>query len=151
MSIAISKLVWENGPENPADTLMMLALAEHADHTGYCWPGVEALARKCRVSRRTAQRTLRKLEADGWMRVVVRGRGRLSNRYQINVPNLEYGAYRDASRRDTHVASDATPTSPEPSRNHQKNHQTLSSSSEHDPWAAEGEGVDLFPNPWRTP
>jgi hypothetical protein len=93
VSIAVSKSVWDNGPETPTDTLMLLALAEHSDHTGYCWPGIETLARMCRVSRRSAQKTLRKLESEGWIRVVVKGGGRLSNRYQIDLGRLAEGCH----------------------------------------------------------
>lgn len=145
MSIAVSKLVWDYGPQNPSDTLMLLALADFADHTGYCWPGVDTLARMCRVSRRSAQRTLRRLEDEGFIKVVVKGHGRLSNRYQMDLMFLEYRDVSVTSRGDVSVTSEVTSASPYPSRNHHENHQQGPLS----PWLSEGEGEKEGEDAWR--
>jgi hypothetical protein len=88
-------LVWQNGPQAPADRLMLLALADNADDHGLAWPGVDRLAAKCGVTRRPAQRTLRRLEADGWLTTILGGGTRaqrtigIPSRYQLNMERLD--------------------------------------------------------------
>jgi hypothetical protein len=45
----------------PTLKLVLMALADAADDHGICWPSVSTLARKCTVSTRTVQRSLRAL------------------------------------------------------------------------------------------
>jgi len=45
----------------PSTKLVLLALADIADDTGYCWPSVKTIARKAGVSPRTVQRLLLEL------------------------------------------------------------------------------------------
>ena len=69
MSIAQMTLVWGLPEEvGPADRLVLLALADCANDDGRCWPGVATVARKCAMSERNVQRTLRDLEAGGRVR-----------------------------------------------------------------------------------
>jgi hypothetical protein len=81
--------VWEHSQAEKEGLLVMLALADHADDSGYCYPGIERIARKCRVSSRTVQRHLKSLCEIGELRIE-RGRGvtvqgGVTNRYQITV------------------------------------------------------------------
>jgi hypothetical protein len=64
MSIHVMAWVFDSAPEdsNPTEMLVMLALADHANpEGGLSYPSVERLARYCRFSERTVQRTLREL------------------------------------------------------------------------------------------
>lgn len=45
----------------PTLKLILMALADAADDQGVCWPSVSTLAKKCTVSTRTVQRSLRAL------------------------------------------------------------------------------------------
>jgi hypothetical protein len=45
----------------PTLKLVLMALADAADDQGVCWPSVSTLAKKCTVSTRTVQRSLRTL------------------------------------------------------------------------------------------
>jgi hypothetical protein len=45
----------------PTLKLVLMALADAADDQGVCWPSVSTLAKKCTVSTRTVQRSLRAL------------------------------------------------------------------------------------------
>lgn len=64
MSIKIQAWVWENAADvKGTDLLMLLAIADHANDEGICWPSVGTLAAKCRVSERQAQYIISRLEA----------------------------------------------------------------------------------------
>ena len=55
------------------------ALATYMDRDGVCWPSVETISRLLRLSRRTVQRAIRTLEAQGFLRVQLGGgRGKAS-------------------------------------------------------------------------
>jgi hypothetical protein len=83
MSVRVMGYVWDYSEAHGLTRLVMLALADHADHEGECWPSVETIARKCRVGRRTVQRALDEAEAAGELvRVSGGGRGQ-SNRYRV--------------------------------------------------------------------
>lgn len=138
MSVQLMAAVFERGPGNPHQRLLLLALADHADEAGVCWPSVDRLAAKCAVSARQVQRTLQQLQADGWL-VIDRGRGRgNTSLYRLPVARLlgngdtgvgvcepkgdarvgfpadPIGDTGDA-KGDIDVAGKVTPASPEPS------------------------------------
>ena len=65
-----SNLIWASPePREAADRLCLLALADHANEKGFCWPSQARLGRKCGVSKRAIQYTLGRLEAGGYIRV----------------------------------------------------------------------------------
>ena len=82
MSIRIMTQVWDNGPEDPGQLLVMLALADHADDSGVCWPSMERVARKARMGVRNARYVVRKLENAGYLETE-RSSGRGTNKYKI--------------------------------------------------------------------
>ena len=89
MSLKQMTKVWEWSDSEGTSLLVMLALADHADDDGYCFPGIARIARKCRVSERSVQRHLRDLEKIGEL-VIEEGRGIVTqggctNRYRITV------------------------------------------------------------------
>lgn len=57
--------VWETSQQDKGSLLVLLALADFADDDGYCYPSVETVARKSRLTERHTRRILRKLEDDG--------------------------------------------------------------------------------------
>ena len=59
--------VWKHADVSGATLLVLLALADYANHNGICWPGVEALAEKARVSERYVRDLLGDLERDGFI------------------------------------------------------------------------------------
>jgi hypothetical protein len=74
----------------PTKKLILMAIADHADDQGTCFPGQERLADKCCVSRRTVIRAVHDFEEKGILRIIQRpgdGEGRKSNIYKLN---LEY-------------------------------------------------------------
>lgn len=87
MSVKIMSRVWDHSGQDGSTLLVLLALADHADEDGVCWPGIERVAHKARVSERQAQRIIKTLEDKGELlnqsqRGQKGGRG-YTNRYLI--------------------------------------------------------------------
>lgn len=86
--------VWEWSQAEGAVLLVALALADHADDDGYCYPGVERIAKKCRISARSVQRhiaalcDMKELEVALGKGVTVQGGS--TNRYRLTVNNREH-------------------------------------------------------------
>lgn len=68
MSIRFIGAVWDSGLYDGPRLLMMLALADHADDDGWCWPRYETLALKIRRNAKTVYRVLAELEEHGAIR-----------------------------------------------------------------------------------
>jgi predicted ArsR family transcriptional regulator len=72
------------------DLLVLLALVEHADDDGVCWPGQERLAQMTRVNSRTVRRALKRLEQIGLIQRTRRwaedGGGRTSDLIRLRFP-----------------------------------------------------------------
>jgi hypothetical protein len=75
MSIKVMSRVWEHATHKGGSLLLLLALADYADDRGICWPGLEALAEKARLTERQAVNVIHGLIASGDV-VSVPGRGR---------------------------------------------------------------------------
>jgi AraC-like DNA-binding protein len=108
MSIAAYKAVWNFSKATGGAKLLLLALAEHADSNGRCWPGIGRLSDMVGTSERHIKRLLKELE--GLCELEIKratGRGYTSE-YRITLP-LE---------RVTSEAERVTPMSPidEPER-----------------------------------
>lgn len=106
MSFNLQKAIWENGPDNPTQRYILLALADYADDNGgRVFPSIETLAAKCCLSPSTAIRAINQLVAGGW---VNRKRNRqTSNSYIIQIDKLQprgYESYDDSiSVNMTHI------------------------------------------------
>lgn len=50
MSVHVSSWVWKESKASGTELLIMLALADAADHDGQCWPSLKQLSRMCRCS-----------------------------------------------------------------------------------------------------
>lgn len=85
-------LVWERFPSGGNELLAMLALADWSnDHGANCHPSMATIARKLRVSRSSAQRTVHRLIDAGWLQVVgghTGGAPGTTRHYQINLEKL---------------------------------------------------------------
>jgi len=83
--MSIKALNWAFSQELAASPkLTLLALADHADDDGICWPGVTGLAKKTSQSERTIQRRLVELQEAGYLRSEERiGR---TNLYHLILP-----------------------------------------------------------------
>lgn len=65
MSLGISNLAWNADCQNHTAKLVLVALADHANDAGKCWPSVTFLAEKCSMSRQGVLDQIEKLIKDG--------------------------------------------------------------------------------------
>jgi hypothetical protein len=78
--------VWESSSAKGGARLVLLALADHANDEGYCFPSVSRLARRSALSERNVQVILRDLETRGELvRLCGTGRGNV-NQYWVLPP-----------------------------------------------------------------
>lgn len=91
MSVKATTAVWEQSQGSGSKLLVLLALADHADDQGVCFPYIASLASKARCDEKTVRRVLRELqtehEIDIWEWYEKRG-GRKRNCYRIVVGEL---------------------------------------------------------------
>jgi len=68
MSIKVMSEVWEHCTDLKGSALVvMLALADHADDGGICWPAVPTIAKKARISADQTRRIIRTIENHGYI------------------------------------------------------------------------------------
>jgi len=91
VSIYVSNNVWKESVQKGACRLVLLCLADFADHKGKCWPSQATIAERCQLTRNGVQKALAKLISDGDVVIVQQGgifdgkktstTYRISNRY----------------------------------------------------------------------
>lgn len=94
MSVEAMAWVWKNGPTDPTERLVLLAIADHADDLGWCYPSMIGIATKACVTERGARGIVRRLEAGGWIAVKIGGGRGGKSRYRVlmgNNPEQETG------------------------------------------------------------
>lgn len=83
VSLKVTNWVWARSKSRNGARLVMLALADRADDDGFCWPSIEDLAERTRLSPRAVQKGIASLVEDGELKVENGGGRHRSNRYQI--------------------------------------------------------------------
>lgn len=83
MSLKTMNAVWEKSAQEGNKLLILLALADNANDLGFCFPHIDFLIRKTRLSKATVLRNLQALEATGELIVV--HRRTLGNRYIVTL------------------------------------------------------------------
>lgn len=81
MSIKEMSRVWSDSKCKGNELLLLLAIADNANDSGYCYPGIAYLAQKTRMSERTVIRMIDELETVGEL-AAIRRRTK-GNRYMI--------------------------------------------------------------------
>lgn len=111
MSVEASSWAWKQDVSSGAK-LVLLALADHADANGFCWPGVEGLSQKCSLGRSTIWRHMQELEDGQFVARVQRNAqaGRKTNSYQLNLEGKDFPQVpnRDVGNSDREGCVDAT-------------------------------------------
>lgn len=84
MSVTMMAIVWgDDSLKHRSELLVMLALADFARDDGLCWPSIETVARKARVSVRGVQDVILRMEKAGKL-VVETGQGQKgTNLYRV--------------------------------------------------------------------
>lgn len=105
--------VWENAPVRSGELLVLLALADHANDSGTCFPSVARLAERARLSLRQTQRVLRHLEEIGLIGREPHGGRRGTDLFEVYTPDIMSPAGRESdavthSSRVHHPASSMT-------------------------------------------
>lgn len=112
MSVKIMSWVWDHGPSDGTETLVLLALADFCDDEGRCYPSMRRIAEKARMQERSARRVIRRLEDGGWISVNV-GNGRKGcSQYQIMTKKGDHRSQFIDEKTRTHSPPD--PQSPGP-------------------------------------
>ncbi|TYO91447.1 helix-turn-helix domain-containing protein [Oceanicella actignis] len=88
MSFRLMSAILEIGPADKSELLLLLALADYANEDGECWPSIDGLCKKSRLSARGVQSVLRRLEKAGWVRIESGGGRANTNRYTIVLPDV---------------------------------------------------------------
>ena len=55
MSIRIMSRIWDAGPPDPMQRIVLLAIADHADDQGRAYPSMVGIASKCGMTERGAR------------------------------------------------------------------------------------------------
>lgn len=82
MSLDCLTRVWTYSQAKGSALLLMLALADNADNYGFCYPSIQTLAHKTRLSSRQVIRLIEAVESTGELMVIRNGR---YNRYVVNI------------------------------------------------------------------
>lgn len=110
MSIKVTNWVWARSESRNGARLVMLALADRADDNGFCWPSIEDLAERTRLSPRAVQKGIATLVKDGELKVENGGGRHRSNRYQIiPKPCISDGVTGEEPRTSDGVSTEETP------------------------------------------
>ena len=125
--------VWESGPPDKAEILVLLAIADYCNNDGECWPAVSSIARKARMTERGVQKISARLCEIGWLEIDYRMGRKGCNLYRItpNPIHPERGSPRTPEHETPNpvpktpnpVPKNPEPRSPEPSltiKNHQR-------------------------------
>ena len=91
MSVRILSKVWDGFPGGGTELLALLALADWSDDEGRCFPSINSIAKKTRLSRSQAQRTVHALIKQSYLKVIGNefgGAPGSSRRYQIIINSL---------------------------------------------------------------
>jgi hypothetical protein len=105
MGVKTTSKVWEWSESTGTNRLVMLALSDFCDDHDECFPGVARIAKKCRISERTAQRSFRELEAMGELEVLeklgMKTNGGATNRFKLNLKGGDKSGNREKKGGDT--------------------------------------------------
>lgn len=127
VSASVYGLVFRAKIGNPSTKLVLLALADNSNDSGYCFPGVKHLMEKCELGKRQILRHLDKLESDKLIKRESGGLGKgdrsefwinlesVESRVSQKTPKARKGVVEDALRVSSVSDPPITPNKEEPS------------------------------------
>jgi len=90
MSLRAMAAVWELNLPTQTEKLVLLALADHADDDGFCYPGRKYVARKCGITDRHVTRLFNHFQELGILEINEQHKdngGQKSNLYRLLIPS----------------------------------------------------------------
>lgn len=126
MSVDYFEAAFECEALGPTTRFVLVALGDHADANGRCFPSIARLARRTGLSTRSVQKSLRELRAEDYITVAPNAGRSGTNVYILNLtpargaPPQVVRPARDAPHPRTSFAPTPAGDSPEPSENHQE-------------------------------
>lgn len=88
MSISLMTAIWDDETiTDPTKKLLLLALADHANDDGMCWPSIARLAKRACISTGQTTRLISQLIAEGRITADRRGGRERSSTYWLTVRN----------------------------------------------------------------
>lgn len=120
MSIKIMSAIFDSKTLGPTERLIMLALADHADDAGRCYPSMQRLQERTGLSERAVQTNVRALTDKGYLRVIVGGGKGNANVYFVSANPAAETPYQmhpaaDAPQTPQQMRSNPAADAPEPS------------------------------------
>lgn len=112
--------IFDSKTLGPTERLIMLALADHADDAGRCYPSMQRLQERTGLSERAVQTNVRALTDKGYLRVIVGGGKGNANVYFVSAnpaaetPQQMHPAA-DAPQTPQQMRSNPAADAPEPS------------------------------------
>ena len=85
MAVKVSAAVWDAGPRERTMRYVLLALADHADQSGFAFPSIARLAERCALTDRSIIGALKQLQHENWITKTRKGK---ASQYQINLEKL---------------------------------------------------------------
>lgn len=128
MSIRLMSEIWAEGPADGVERFVLLAIADHANDEGFCYPSTAGIAAKCCLDRRTVQRKVKALKEAGWLTIFEQQGPNGKNLLQVHFPDQGGAAQRRppeeqgrqaAAGGAAHSRQGGGTAPPEPSSNHQ--------------------------------
>ena len=123
MSIRLMNQAWGNMEVSGSELILLLALCDHANDDGVCWPSVKRLAEKVRVQKRSVSKLLEKLESKGLLSKLEVGGGKSTSVYKVSpmgagdVPQDTPLLYKEppnrTTKRKTSMKEDWMPNNPD--------------------------------------
>lgn len=93
--MSVKALTWAfEQPVSATEKVVLLALADHADNSGLCWPSIALLMQRAHVGERTVQRAVQSLEQGGFLVRERRHRENgsdTSNLYRLRLDRVSQG------------------------------------------------------------
>ena len=90
MSVEIMFRVFAHSQSKGTARLVLLAIADHCNHSGVCWPSIRRIAQYCNSDRRSVQRSISQLVNLGELERLEMGHGRSATRYKVKLRGGKY-------------------------------------------------------------
>lgn len=125
MSIKIMSAIFEGaGPDDPIDTFVLVAIADHANDDGLAYPSSPGIAAKTRLDVRTVQRAVKRLVDAGFLHVEYNAGPGGKNLFTVTPgtapPPAERRPRQSAAKPPAQRRGTPGTAPPEPSDNHQE-------------------------------